>query len=137
MGSNLLDGDLMGLAPLHADSGIQIVQLARAQGNCLKRIYHVYICSQDRECLFLTLFSCLSVFWISSFSSCSRSLRNRVYNQFQKNGCKVISNWQKYYKIPLKTHFWTAFFFLSCSALSPPFLAAWSEVEMSLLQRIW
>ena len=46
MGSNLLNGDLMGLAPLHADSGIQIVQLARAQRDGLKDIAHVYICSK-------------------------------------------------------------------------------------------
>ena len=61
MGSNLLNGDLMGLTPLHADSRIQIVQLAGAQGNGLKRIAHNFINSKrdfflmlpySRACLF-------------------------------------------------------------------------------------
>ena len=88
VGSNLLNGDLMGLAPLHADSGIQIVQLARAQGNGLKRKSCVDICSNKELFLFWpnTLFSCLSVFWISSFSSCSNSLRYR-FNQHIHNRC--------------------------------------------------
>ena len=37
---DLFDGDLVGLAPLHANSRIKVVQLAGSQGNGLGRISH-------------------------------------------------------------------------------------------------
>ena len=48
MERDLLDGDIMGLAPLHADPGVEVVQLTRAQGDRLvlileweERVYSV------------------------------------------------------------------------------------------------
>ena len=40
---DLLNRDLMGLAPLHADSWIQVVQLAGAQGNGLRGISYAHV----------------------------------------------------------------------------------------------
>ena len=40
---NLFNRDLMGLAPLHADSWIQVVQLAGAQRNGLRGISYAHV----------------------------------------------------------------------------------------------
>ena len=122
----------MGFAPLHTDPWIQVVQLAGAQGNRLRRISHIHILQKGsatfshishihiyapKRKFCVTL---LSVFWISS---CSNSLRSQFYKQTQRKRQQIqnidkegnISGWQLkptfgrlssfYRDLPCRLHF--------------------------------
>ena len=45
----------MGFAPLHTDPWIQVVQLAGAQGNRLRRISHIHMLQKEVQCFLIFL----------------------------------------------------------------------------------
>ena len=112
----------MGFTPLHTDSGIQVVQLAGAQGNRLRRRNFSYVPNKtlvlpySHACLLSGSQACpvAPLAWDVGYSYKFRKMDNKYRS-------RTITSMDG------KTHF--SFFFsnLSSSAWFPPSLAAWSE----------